>query len=318
MDNVCHTLVGAAFGEAGLKYRTRFGAAALMISANIPDLDVLAFATGSPPVAFRRGITHGIVAQLLLPIALTGIFMVLARLRPPRPGDDRPLLKPAWLLLLSFAGVYSHVFLDFLNNYGVRLLTPFSWHWFYGDSVFIIDPWLWLMLGVGIWLTRRRQVRTPVRGALLFATAYILLMLVSARAARGIVERVWHDMRGAQPLAVMVGPLPITPFTREVIVDAGDHYETGTFSWWSSSLMMDPERIPKNDRRSEVAAAREAPNVRAFLVWSRFPFWTLTPEGANVRVSVFDMRFLAGGRGFAQSVVVPGDAVKSDRNVVGQ
>jgi inner membrane protein len=286
-----------------------------MISANIPDLDVLVFATGTPPVSFRRGITHGVVAQLLLPIALTGIFMVVARVRPPRDGEEGPPLKPAWLLLLSFAGVYSHVFLDFLNNYGVRLLTPFSWRWFYGDSVFIIDPWLWLMLGVGIWLTRRRQVRTPVRGALIFATAYIVLMLVSARTARGVVERVWHDMRRASPVALMVGPVPITPFTREVIVDAGDHYETGTFSWWSRrregyvgqapTLTMSPERTPKNDDKPEVAIAREAPNVRAFLVWSRFPYWTLTPEGQSVRVSVFDMRFAGGGRGFSQSVVVP-------------
>lgn len=311
MDNVCHTLVGAAFGEAGLKYRTRFGAAALMISANISDVDVLVFATGTPPVSFRRGITHGVIAQILLPIVLTGIFMAIARLRPAE-GDDRPPLKPAWLLALSFAGVYSHVFLDFLNNYGVRLLTPFNWRWFYGDSVFIIDPWLWLMLGVGIWLTRRRQAPTPVRGALLFATAYILLMLVSARAARGTVERVWHGMRGASPVALMVGPVPITPFTREVIVDAGDHYESGTFSLWSTALTMGPDRVAKNDDRPEVAAAREAPNVRAFLVWSRFPYWTLHPEGLNVRVSVFDMRFAGGGRGFSQSVVVPRDSVKSD------
>jgi inner membrane protein len=310
MDNVCHTLVGAAFGEAGLKYRTRFGAAALMISANIPDVDVLVFATGTPPVSFRRGITHGIVAQLLLPVALTAIFMVVAKLRPPRPGDDRPL-KPAWLLLLSFAGVYSHVFLDVLNNYGVRLLTPFSWRWIYGDSVFIVDPWLWLMLGVGIWLTRRKQSMTPVRGALIFATAYIVLMLVSARAARGIVERVWHDTRGVAPAALMVGPLPLTPFTREVIVDAGDHYEAGTFSWWSTSLMMRPERIPKNSDKPEVAAARESsPDIRAFLVWSRFPFFTLKPDGPNVRVSVFDIRFAGGGRGFAQSVLVPRDGAR--------
>jgi inner membrane protein len=297
-------LVGAAFGEAGLKYRTRFGAAALMISANVPDVDVLVFATGAPPVSFRRGITHGIVAQLLLPVVLTGIFMAIARLRPPREGDDGPPLKPVWILLLSFAGVYSHVFLDFLNNYGVRLLTPFSWRWFYGDSVFIIDPWLWLMLGVGIWLTRRRQARTPVRGALIFATAYIVLMLVSARTARGIVERVWHNMRAASPVALMVGPVPITPFTREVIVDAGDHYETGSFSWWSTALTMNRNHVPKNDDRPEVALAREAPNVRAFLVWSRFPYWTLRPEGQNVRVSVFDMRFAGGGRGFSQSTVV--------------
>jgi inner membrane protein len=283
-----------------------------MISANIPDLDVLVFATGTPPVSFRRGITHGVVAQLLLPIVLTGVFMVAAKLRPPRDGDNGPPLKPAWLLLLSFAGVYSHVFLDFLNNYGVRLLTPFSWRWFYGDSVFIIDPWLWLMLGVGIWLTRRRQVRTPVRGALILATAYIVLMLVSARTARGIVERVWHDMRSASPVALMVGPLPLTPFTREVIVDAGDHYETGMFSWWSMSLTMSRDPVPKNNDRPEVAIAREAPNIRAFLVWSRFPYWTLMPEGQNVRVSVFDMRFAGGGRGFSQSVMVPRDSVKTD------
>jgi hypothetical protein len=106
-------------------------------------------------------------------------------------------------------------------------------------------------------------------------------------------------------VALMVGPMPVTPFTREVIVDAGDHYETGTFSWWSTSLTMRPERVPKNDDRPEVRAAREAPNVRAFLVWSRFPCWTLRPEGQNVRVSVFDMRFAVGGVGFAQSVLVP-------------
>jgi inner membrane protein len=283
-----------------------------MISANIPDVDVLVFATGTPPVSFRRGITHGVVAQILLPIVLTGIFMVVAKLRPPRHGDDRPPLRPAWLLLLSFAGVYSHVFLDFLNNYGVRLLTPFSWRWFYGDSVFIVDPWLWLMLGSGIWLTRRRQVRTPVRGALVFATAYIVLMLVSTHTARGIIERVWREMRKASPVALMVGPVPITPFTREVIVDAGDHYETGTFSWWSSSLTMSRDPVPKNDDRPEVAVAREAPNVRAFLVWSRFPYWTLTREGQNVRVSLFDMRFAGGGRGFSQSVLVPRDSARSD------
>ncbi len=47
MDNLCHTLVGAAIGEAGLKIRTRFGNPALMIAANLPDLDVLVFATGA-------------------------------------------------------------------------------------------------------------------------------------------------------------------------------------------------------------------------------------------------------------------------------
>src|SRR5215510_3396949 len=59
MDNLCHTLVGAALGEAGLKRRTRFGNATLMIASNLPDVDVLVFASNTPPVAFRRGWTHG-------------------------------------------------------------------------------------------------------------------------------------------------------------------------------------------------------------------------------------------------------------------
>src|SRR5262245_21242339 len=123
MDNVCHTLIGAAFGEAGLKRGTRFGAAALMISANIPDLDVLVFATSTPSVSFRRGWTHGIVAQIALPILLTAVFWFLDRQRPRR-RDGSPPFHAGWLLPLSYVGVYSHVFLDYLNNYGVRLLTP--------------------------------------------------------------------------------------------------------------------------------------------------------------------------------------------------
>ena len=65
MDNLCHTLVGAAIGEAGLKQRTRYGNATLMIAANLPDLDVLSFLTGVNPISFRRGWTHGVLAQFV-------------------------------------------------------------------------------------------------------------------------------------------------------------------------------------------------------------------------------------------------------------
>ena len=81
MDNLCHTLVGAALGEAGLKRRTGFGSGTLMIASNLPDIDVLVFATGIPPVAFRRGWTHGVLADVLLPVVLTGAVMLIARRR---------------------------------------------------------------------------------------------------------------------------------------------------------------------------------------------------------------------------------------------
>src|SRR5262245_4278676 len=81
MDNVCHTLIGAALGEAGLKKWTRYSTATLMIASNLPDIDVAVLATSVPSVTFRRGWTHGVVGQALLPIALAGLVFAFGRLR---------------------------------------------------------------------------------------------------------------------------------------------------------------------------------------------------------------------------------------------
>src|ERR1700741_1010190 len=168
MDNLCHTLVGAALGEAGLKRTTRIASATLMIASNLPDVDVLVFATSTPSVAFRRGWTHGVLADLLLPPLLTAIVMLLARRRPRGEGQPSgPPLRARHVLALSYLGVLLHVAMDLLNNYGVRLLMPFSQHWFYGDVLFIVDPWLWLALGTVIWFARRRRSPRPARGGLL-------------------------------------------------------------------------------------------------------------------------------------------------------
>jgi inner membrane protein len=219
-------------------------------------------------------------------------------------------LRRRLLCQLSYVGVYSHVFLDYLNNYGVRLLTPFDWRWFYGDAVFIVDPWLWLVLGAGVWLARRRHTPNWSRSAVALASIYIVAMVISARAARGVVDAAWTGTHGSHPRALMVGPRFLSPLTREVIVDAGNHYERGTFSW-PSTVEWSGEPIPKNDERPEIAAARDDPAVRALLVWSRFPFWTLEPVAGGTRVTVFDARFMVRGA-FSASTVVPARPSSSD------
>ena len=35
--------------------------------------------------------------------------------------------------------------MDWTNNYGMRFLLPWDSRWFYGDLVFIIDPYLWIL-----------------------------------------------------------------------------------------------------------------------------------------------------------------------------
>jgi len=289
MDNVCHTLVGAACAEAGLARRTRHGAATLMIAANLPDIDVLVFATGASSVAFRRGWTHGILALAVLPVALAGGLWLLARRRPNR-GTDPPV-HVGWLLALSYVGVVTHLALDYLNTYGIRLLMPLDGRWFYGDAVFIVDPWLWLVLGLGVWLARRRGRTLPAQTALAVAALYITGMLGAGAAARADVVEAWVAAYGAPPRALMVGPRPVTPFAREVIVDAGDRYHAGSVSWPSGQVRFDAVAVPKGESLPGVSAAREAPAVRGFLVWSRFPYWTVDDIAGEPAVTVRDMRF---------------------------
>ena len=284
MDNICHTLLGVAASRAGLNAKTRLATATLAISANLPDIDVLAFATGIPPVALRRGWTHGVLAQLVLPLLFALVMRAWAQRKGP-PADLR------WLIALSYIGVFSHVFLDYLNTYGVRLLMPFSSEWFYGDAVFIVDPWLWLALGIGAFFSRRGH-RAPARAGLAIATLYIAAMLVSARVARSIVEQRWVDAIGSPPLKLMVGPVPFNPLRKTIIVDGGDRYLRGTFAWYPRDLRFDPRDVPKNDRSPLVERARQQePDFNAILVWSRFPYWRFEPGGGTTTVLLNDLRF---------------------------
>lgn len=283
MDNLCHTLTGAALGQAGLKRTTAFGSATLMIAANLPDVDVLVFATDIPSVAFRRGWTHGVLAQALLPPLLAGIVFGLGRRRGARLGP---------LVLLSYAGVLSHVLLDVLNNYGVRLLMPFSPRWFYGDALFIVDIWLWLALGLGTWYAASRTRERYARLAVLVAAVYIGGMVASAAVARGVVRDEWRRRTGRDPVALMVGPAPLTPFRRQVVIDAGGEYSTGTFVWFGRELVLDPATVPKNDGHPAVRAAIGAERrFRDVLTWARFPYFTVEPAAGGEVVTLRDLRF---------------------------
>ena len=151
MDPICHTLVGANLAETGLKSRTALGTATLVIAANAPDIDVFSYSGGPyAALACRRGVTHGVLAWIVLPVVITGLILVWDRLvrRRGRRTPPHPVL-PKQIFLLALAGVLTHPVLDLLNTYGIRLLMPFSGHWFYGDTLFIADPWVWGVLALG-------------------------------------------------------------------------------------------------------------------------------------------------------------------------
>ncbi|MGE0863656.1 MAG: metal-dependent hydrolase [Vicinamibacterales bacterium] len=302
MDNLCHSLAGAALGRAGLASRTTLGMSTLVIANNLPDVDVAVFATNTLAMSFRRGWTHGVLAQALLPVALTGIMLAYDRLVVQRRANAPLPAVARELLLLSYLGVLLHVFMDLMNSYGVRLLMPFSGQWFYGDALFIVDPWLYLALGMGWWRSRRRQAKNralasrPARVGVALAAAYILLMVMSNVAARAAV-REGLERAGRPPgTRFMVTPVAVNPFRREVVVDVGDRYEKGHL-WFEPLPHFRPAGfgMPKGFDDPEARQALQSPRAQAFLLWSRFPFVQVDRNTSPPAIWINDYRYANAG-----------------------
>jgi len=306
MDNLTHSLVGAALGRAGLARRVPGGMAAVIIGANLPDVDVLGLLVGQN-LGFRRGITHGVAALAIWPFVLTGALLLWDRWRRRRdPG--RPPMVPGALLLACTLAILSHPLLDWFNSYGMRWLMPFSGRWFYGDTWFIVDPWVLAVLAVGVLKGRKvpASVRSPVpaRIALGVLAAYALAMGAGSRLGARAVRAELAGLGFPAPAAVMVTPLPLNPFIRFVLVDEGDAYLTGTLAPGRPLRLATETRVPKGMDQVDLARAREDPAGRQFLRWSRFPFARLSQAGDTTVVTLDDARYSDGtGATFARTVV---------------
>jgi inner membrane protein len=171
MENLAHTLFGAAIYRGWFERYTPRTLPLWLIGANLPDIDVVIRLWGKTAnLRHHRGITHSIFGVVALALILASLWWLLERRREPSSGWVR-------LFIASLIALSTHPLLDALNNYGVRPLLPFNNRWFYGDLVFIIDPWIWLMLGGGLFL----QSRAESRSKWLFAAIGLLTsMLVLA------------------------------------------------------------------------------------------------------------------------------------------
>lgn len=320
MDNLCHTLVGAALSEAGLKKKTPLAAATLLIGANLPDIDVLAFFWGShEALGFRRGWTHGVLALALWPFVLAGLMKAwdvwVRRRRDPylEPARFQPLF---WLSVVS---ILTHPFLDYMNNYGMRWLMPFRDVWYYGDTLFIVDPWMWLALGVGAFWSRRRWNRgvlregRPARVALIAVCVYIAVMadlriLARNEAHEGLTRG------GEAPERIMAGPVMVTPLRRQVVAEMDGGYAVGGVDWLRTpTFQAAPDLVLRGADHPAVAVASVTREGKIFLHWARYPYFVVEEKPDRYVVKMGDARYtLVPGQGFGgYTVEVPRAAVDS-------
>src|SRR6266403_1447526 len=185
MDGLTHSLVGLTSAKAGLERLSPYTAAVCILSANAPDIDVVSGFFGGRWVLlkYHRGITHSIVGALvlgmLIPSILFGIERAIANWR-----QRSPTIRYRGLLAASLMAAATHPLMDWTNNYGVRPLLPWNDKWFYGDLVFIVDPYLLLVLGgAGFLLTSNRRLKIAGWSLLAIVVTLIVLRVQPQRAA---------------------------------------------------------------------------------------------------------------------------------------
>ena len=132
MDNITHSLVGAAIAELALPASAtsderRVLMAGAVIAANLPDID-LAYTWITPaPLGYllhHRGYTHTVAGLLALSVALP----LVMRLWPAVRGLGSR--GRGWLWGLVAVNLLGHVALDGLNWYGVHPFYPFNARWY--------------------------------------------------------------------------------------------------------------------------------------------------------------------------------------------
>jgi inner membrane protein len=182
MDPFTHTLVGLTAAKAGLERLSPLATTVCMLAANSPDSDVVVGLVSDrwDYLHHHRGITHSIVGVIGLALIVPAIIWmgerIFARLRRTRPRT-----RFRGLLLASLIVTATHPLMDWTNNYGVRPFLPWSGRWFYGDLVFIVDPYILLLAGGAAFLATRAGWLRMVPWVLLATGFVALTFLVASR-----------------------------------------------------------------------------------------------------------------------------------------
>jgi inner membrane protein len=302
MDNITHSLTGLVLSRAGLRQFCPRAAILLLLSANVPDADILlAHRSELRYLEVHRGYTHSL--PFLPAMAAICVLVTAAVFREKLPWAR------AWLLCCL--GVGSHLLLDWTNSYGIRLLLPFSPRWFHLDLNGLYDVWilaaltfaaLWPLFGALV--SREIGDRKPVgRGTAWFALAFFLVFdlgrgILHGRALAQMESRLYDDAPAVQTAAL---PNSFTPLEWTGVVETAKTYRLLRVNTAAQLDVSTGKIFYKPAITPGLKAAESLPAFRYFLYFARFPVWSELPvataSGEDRRFDLTDLRFGMPGRG---------------------
>src|SRR5712691_8950517 len=145
MEPITHAVASLTLARAGLNRASRLATPMVLVSGLAADLDWLSLLGG--PAAFLRGhrtATHSLAGTAAITVATAVLFWFLGRRHPSAP------VRWPRALLVCACGAGAHLLLDLTNSYGVKLIWPFGEKWFAWDVVAYLDPWILILLLLGL------------------------------------------------------------------------------------------------------------------------------------------------------------------------
>jgi membrane-bound metal-dependent hydrolase YbcI (DUF457 family) len=277
MFNSTHTFVGFAVARIGAEKWAPYATATAVIAANLPDIDSVAGFWGTAAyLDHHRGITHSLIGVPILSLILASVMCFFS-------GN---FWKTYSVALIAMA---THPALDYLNPYGLRPFLPFNAKWYYGDAVFILDPYLdtILLLGlIGGWRWEHRK-RLVTWASVVLALAYVGFRLeVHARALAEITA--YYSKR---PDAVKWAVLPrMGDLLRQDQILASP---TGVVKSDVCAPCIDTEFASLESAPSSevVTKASRARSAESLLCFARFPVTRIKELPSGYRVTFLDFRF---------------------------
>ena len=301
MDNLTHTLYGLALAKTGLDRTSRYAMPAILIGANLPDIDLATIMGGQINyLRYHRGVTHS-----LFGIAIESLLLALFFMGFEKPGTHRKRLKLFfWLFLASLIGTGSHLFLDYTNSYGIRPFLPFKSEWYSLDTIFIIDPWILFFLFIGLGITylfrlinqeigaRPTSLRSGAILSLILISGYWVTKDLSHRSALRELER--QAYADGEPVSIGAFPQFMNPFAWHGVVETPRAFHLRFAGWNPFQALQEEKRIRsfyKPEEKEILQAVSQGDEAKTFLDFARYPFFQILPIPNGFEVEARDLRF---------------------------
>jgi inner membrane protein len=269
MFNSTHTLAGFAIARVGGDKWGRYAMATAVIAANLPDIDSIAGFWGTASyLDHHRGITHSLIGVPILSLLLSFAMYFFS-------GNFFRTFA------VAVAAMATHPALDYLNPYGLRPFLPMNATWYYGDTLFIFDPYLDGALLVGLILGVRypKLRQTGAILSLVLGIAYIGARMELHAAAMAREESSFNSGGSSRPEKWALLPRMWNPLRWDLIAAF-------------------PDRVVNNEISIKIAPpspvvtqAAETTSASALLRFARFPVTRAERLSSGYSVTFFDFRF---------------------------